>query len=172
MCLQFSVDNYLLQVQGWALTEYGDSLLSLVNTPSLNNKSVNVHSSVSDIVTKEVSITLHYILFQSQTTMFLCRFLSGRFTNYRTCEFIRFAKRMLIDCYHLYSFLCVCSVGWFHLILISWHHTSLVKMKSLKPFQLPNFPILTNEIGMCGFGKIPFRVQFEFVELEPKTGML
>ena len=32
MCLQFSVDNYLLQVQRWALTEYGDSLQSLVNT--------------------------------------------------------------------------------------------------------------------------------------------
>ena len=60
MCLQFSVDNYLLQVQEWALTEYGDSLQSLVNTPSLTN-SFNVHSSVSDIVTKEVSITLHYI---------------------------------------------------------------------------------------------------------------
>ena len=38
MCLQFSVDNYFLQVLGWALTEYGDSLQSLVNTPSLNNK--------------------------------------------------------------------------------------------------------------------------------------
>ena len=33
-----------------------------MNTPSLNNNnSFNVHSSVSDIVTKEVSITLHYI---------------------------------------------------------------------------------------------------------------
>ena len=38
MCLQFSVDNYLLQVQGWALTEYGDTLQSLVNTQSLNKK--------------------------------------------------------------------------------------------------------------------------------------
>ena len=27
-----------LQVQGWALTEYGDRLQSLANTPSLNNK--------------------------------------------------------------------------------------------------------------------------------------
>ena len=61
MCLQFSVDNDLLQVQGWALTEYGDSLQSLVNTPSLKTNSFNVHSSVSDIVTKEVSITLQYI---------------------------------------------------------------------------------------------------------------
>ena len=62
MCLQFSVDNYLLQVQGWALTEYGDSLQSLVNKLSLNNKFIQcTHSSVSDIVTKEVSITLHYI---------------------------------------------------------------------------------------------------------------
>ena len=34
----WSIDNYLLQVLGWALTEYGDSLQSLVNTPSLNNK--------------------------------------------------------------------------------------------------------------------------------------
>ena len=24
MCLQFRVDNYLLQAEGWALTEYGD----------------------------------------------------------------------------------------------------------------------------------------------------
>ena len=32
MCLQFSIDNYLLQVLGWALTEYGDSLQSLVVT--------------------------------------------------------------------------------------------------------------------------------------------
>ena len=33
MCLQFSIDNYLLQVLGWALTEYhGDSLQSLVTT--------------------------------------------------------------------------------------------------------------------------------------------
>ena len=61
MCLQFSVDNYLLQVLGWALTEDGDCLQSLVNTPSLKTNSFNVHSSVSDIVTKEVSIALHYI---------------------------------------------------------------------------------------------------------------
>ena len=58
MCLQFRVDNYLLQVLRWALTEYGDSLQSLVNTPSLNNKFI---LPVSYIVTKEVSITLHYI---------------------------------------------------------------------------------------------------------------
>ena len=57
MCLQFRVDKVL----GWALTEYGDSLQSLVNTPSLNNKLFNVHSSVSDIVTKEVSIILYII---------------------------------------------------------------------------------------------------------------
>ena len=31
MCLQFSVDNYLLQTLGWALTENGDSLQSLVD---------------------------------------------------------------------------------------------------------------------------------------------
>ena len=29
MCLQFSVDNYLQQALGWALTEYGDNLLSV-----------------------------------------------------------------------------------------------------------------------------------------------
>ena len=39
--MQFSVDNHLLQVLGWALTEYGDSLQSLVNTPSLNNKVIH-----------------------------------------------------------------------------------------------------------------------------------
>ena len=61
MCLQFSVDNYLLQVLVWARTEYGDSLQSLVNPPSLRTNSFNVHSSVSDIVSEEVSITLHYI---------------------------------------------------------------------------------------------------------------
>ena len=60
-CITYLLDNYLLQALGWALTEYGDSLQSLVNTPSLNTNSFNVHSSVSDIVTKEVSITLHYI---------------------------------------------------------------------------------------------------------------
>ena len=32
MCLQFRVDTYLLQVQGWALTEYGDSLQSSEHT--------------------------------------------------------------------------------------------------------------------------------------------
>ena len=32
MCLQFSVDNYLKQAPGWALTEYGVGLQSLVAT--------------------------------------------------------------------------------------------------------------------------------------------
>ena len=32
MCLQFSVDIYLLQALGWALTKYGDRLQSLVAT--------------------------------------------------------------------------------------------------------------------------------------------
>ena len=32
MCLQFSVDNYLLQVHGWALTEYGDPTKSSEHT--------------------------------------------------------------------------------------------------------------------------------------------
>ena len=48
MCLQFSVDNYHLQAQGWALTEYGDGLQSQVTTRRGNN-SFNVHSSVRDI---------------------------------------------------------------------------------------------------------------------------
>ena len=40
LCWQFSVDNYIppTSILGWALTEYGDSLQSLVNTPSLTNK--------------------------------------------------------------------------------------------------------------------------------------
>ena len=59
MCLQFSVDNYLLQVQGWALTEYGDSLQSVVATKAWKTNSFNVHSSMRDIVSKEVLITLH-----------------------------------------------------------------------------------------------------------------
>ena len=62
VCNSALISNYLLQVLGWALTEYGDSLQSLVNTPSAwITNSFNVHSSVSDIVTKEASITLHYI---------------------------------------------------------------------------------------------------------------
>ena len=52
--------NYLLQVQGWALTEYGDSLQCLVNTPSLNNKFIQCTFFLSDIITKDRSI--HYIL--------------------------------------------------------------------------------------------------------------
>ena len=36
-CLQFSVDNYLLQALAWALTEYGDSLQSPIAT-KLKNK--------------------------------------------------------------------------------------------------------------------------------------
>ena len=40
-CLQFSIDNYLLQTLGslgWALTEYGDSLQSPMSTAGLKNK--------------------------------------------------------------------------------------------------------------------------------------
>ena len=32
MCLQFGVDDYLLRVLGWALTDYGDNLQSLLAT--------------------------------------------------------------------------------------------------------------------------------------------
>ena len=55
MCLQFSVDNYLIQALGWALTEYGDSLQSQVATR------LEKHSSVRDIVSKEVLNTLKWL---------------------------------------------------------------------------------------------------------------
>ena len=60
MCLQFSIDNYFLQVQGWAVTEYGDSLQSLVATKLEKTNSFNVHSSLRDIISKEVFIAKSY----------------------------------------------------------------------------------------------------------------
>ena len=62
MCLQFSVDNYLLQVQGWALTEYGDSLQSLVNIPSLNNKFIQCTYILPWGTLSLRKYPLHYIL--------------------------------------------------------------------------------------------------------------
>ena len=61
MCLQFSVDNYHLQAQGWALTEYGDGLQSLVTTRLENQFIQCTFFRERTLVPKEVFITLHYI---------------------------------------------------------------------------------------------------------------
>ena len=47
MCLQFSVDNYLLRALGWALTKCGDSLQSLV-TPRLRKQIQSRHHLCED----------------------------------------------------------------------------------------------------------------------------
>ena len=52
MCLQFSIDNFILQALGWALTEYGDSLRSLV-TARLGKQIQSMHISPRTNVTRQ-----------------------------------------------------------------------------------------------------------------------
>ena len=49
MCLQFSVDYYLLQALGWALTEYGESLQSVI-TIRFGNEYINGSNWIQDMV--------------------------------------------------------------------------------------------------------------------------
>ena len=66
MCLHISGDSYLLQVKGWALTEYGENRQSLVNKLSLNIKFIHctffreIHCHLGSAAAQIQYIILHY----------------------------------------------------------------------------------------------------------------